>query len=453
MSTAARIGPLHDPAGRNHPRSAGNARAPHPAATQSGAGQGPAAAGPAVQGPAVQAGPVLLAHLDDGPALAAHRARYGVLPRLDARQLAGLAAEVDVRGRGGAGFPLARKLTAVAKAKGRRRRTEVVVNLAEGEPASAKDATLATVVPHRVLDGAVLAATALGTRSIHVVVPSDRPHVLVSIETAIGQRREAREAITWQVHQADPVFVAGQGRAVLELLAGRANLPVTSWAPEAVSGHRGRPTLLANAETLAHLAALVRTGAADYRQFGTADEPGTTLLTVHEPHARIRIVEVAYGTPWSEVLGPRSLAHPVLLGGYHGTWAGPGQLAGLSVSRQQLAAAGLSLGAGVVLAYGERHCPVERTAQIVAYLAGESAQRCGPCRFGLPALAGEMAGLAGGRVATPARVEQLAALVEGRGACAHPDGTARLVRSLLAIAGPELSRHARGQCRYGSRGA
>ncbi len=406
-----------------------------------------------MQGPAVQAGPMLLAHLDDGPSLAAHRSRYGALPRLNARQLAALAAEVDVRGRGGAGFPLARKLATVANAKRRRRRTEVVVNLAEGEPASAKDAALATVAPHRVLDGAALAATAFGTRSVHVVVPSDRPHVIARIEAAIEQRRGAREAITWQVHQADPAFVAGQARAVVELLAGRANLPVTSWAPEAVSGHRGRPTLLANGETLAHLAALVHAGAADYRRRGTDEEPGTTLLTVHEPGARIRIVEVAYGTPWSEVLGVPSLAHPVLLGGYHGTWAGPGRLAGLGVSRQQLAEAGLTLGAGVVLAYGDRHCPVERTAQIVNYLAGESAQRCGPCRFGLPALATEMAGLAHGRVATSDRVEQLAALVDGRGACAHPDGTARLVRSLLAIAGPELSRHARGQCRYGSRGA
>ncbi|MEP6797293.1 MAG: NADH-ubiquinone oxidoreductase-F iron-sulfur binding region domain-containing protein [Lapillicoccus sp.] len=398
-------------------------------------------------------GPALLAHLDDGPSLAAHRRRFGPCPSTGLDALIASTAAVDVRGRGGAGFPFSVKLATAA----RRRRRVLAVNLAEGEPASAKDSALAIFVPHRILDGVACVAGALGVHEVHVVVAGDRPAVGEAITRALAERRQAGERLRWRMHRASPTFVAGQARAVLELMAGRENLPVTAWTPEAVSGHKGRPTLLSNGETWAQVGALVRMGPEDYRRHGTAEEPGTTLLSFRGDHQDPEVVEVRNGTPWSALLTAEQLARPVLLGGYHGTWAAPGELTDAVVSRSGLAALGLALGAGVVLPLPPGRCPLTRTSEIVTYLAGQSARRCGPCLNGLPELAGALTRVAGiqgsfddlgAARGARERVEELLGLVNGRGACAHPDGTVRLVRSVFRAVPHEALRHAAGTCDF-----
>lgn len=401
------------------------------------------ALGPSLPAIEVADGPRLLAHLDDGPGLEEHRARSGPLAAMTLSDLLAEARSVSLKGRGGAGFPLAVKLGTAA----RRRRPLVVVNAAEGEPASGKDTALMVLAPHRVLDGAVLAARGLATREVHVVTPSDRPAVGEAVAAAVSERRGSREKIRWTLHAADPGFVSGQARAVIELMSGRPNLPVTAWEPEAVSGYRRRPTLLSNAETFAQLGELVRLGAEAYAALGLPDEPGTALLTVTREGHR-RVVEVAAGTPWSWLLTADELSRPVLTGGYHGTWAAPGQLVTALVGRGEMADLGLALGAGVVIAPGHRQCPVRLTASICAYLAASSAGRCGPCLNGLPALSAAVTSLAEGRSpeAAVARMSAVAATVERRGACAHPDGTARLVRSLLEHCDDEVRNHLTGRC-------
>ncbi len=393
----------------------------------------------------VHRGPALLAAIDAGPGLAAHTAAHGPLPRLTLTQVAALTEELPLRGRGGAGYPFARKLTRTAQSRGR---AVVVVNLGEGEPASLKDGALATVAPHLVLDGAVVAAGALGCTEVHLALPGERPEVGVAMRRAVTERGDRDGRVRWRLHDAEPGFVSGQSSAVLELLAGRANLPVTSWRPSAESGHRGRPTLLSNAETYAHLGLLALRGLAGVRRHGTASEPGTTLLTVGGDGPAPSVLEVGFGTPWERVLSRLEVDGPVLLGGYHGIWAAPGALRHLTVSPEQLGRHGLGLGAGVVLPV--EGCPVERTADLVGYLARESAGRCGPCFNGLPALATALDRVRRG-VCGPDEVVRLADLVDGRGACAHPDGTVRLVRSLLAAYGGEVAVHAQGGCGLGDR--
>ena len=384
-------------------------------------------------------GPALLAGLRDGPSLAAHRERHGPVPQVDLATLLALVDHTGVRGRGGAAFPFATKLATAA----RRRRPVVVVNLAEGEPASAKDSALALSSPHLVLDGAIATARALGTRAVHLVVPGERPEVGLAMGQAVGEREE-RIRIT--LHTADDRFVAGQARAVLELMSGRPNLPVTAWSPESVSGHAGRPTLLSNAETWAQVGLLVLGGAAAYRRLGTPVEPGTTLLTLTRPGSVPEVHEVAFGTPWSEVLKPLADRDEVLVGGFHGTWTRWETLAQLRVSPAGMIAAGTPLGAGVVLVLDPATCPLAFTSAVVDYLAGQSAGRCGPCVNGLPALAGELRAATRG-TGSPERIEQLTQLVARRGACAHPDGTVRLVHSALTVLEDEVADHLRGRCR------
>lgn len=400
-------------------------------------------------------GPRLLAGVIAGPGLAAHRDRWPEPGRLSSSRLLTMLDQVDVPGRGGAGFPFGRKV-ATAVRSGRRR--ELVVNAAESEPASAKDSTLLITVPHLVLDGADLVADALGVRTVRLVVPGERPAVRRALEVALAERPGR-----YEVYETTGGFVGGQESAVLQLVEGRPNVPVTSWQPAAVRGLRGRPTVLSNAETFAQAAVLRRTGRDEYARLGTSCEPGTTLLTVAGDTADTTVLEVPYGTGLAEVLaacGFRS-AVATLVGGYHGCWLAAGHAQRLAVSRRGLAAAGCTLGAGVLLPLDASQCPVEQTARIVGYLAGQSARQCGPCRLGLPALATQLAqlghlsepsaGAGPDRTASPERVLALADLVRGRGACAHPDGTARLVGSLLRAFPDEVDAHRRGGCLVSAR--
>jgi len=304
----------------------------------------------------VSEGPALLAGIADGPGLEAHRDRLGPAPTPSVEALVEMARAVDLRGRGGAGFPFAIKLAAAA-----RRKAVVVVNASEGEPASHKDAALITCSPHVVLDGAAAVAHALGTREVHIAVPSEQPSIRLVIERALRERANTGERLKVRLHDAAPRFVAGQAQAVLQLLAGRDNLPVTAWKPEAVSGHRSRPTFLSNAETFAHIGHLARVGSQAYAAHGTADEPGTTLLTLRGDGWDPEVREVAFGTPLAEVLDEAEMTRPLLLGGYHGTWLTAAQLRGLAVSRIDIAAAGATLGAGVMLPLAEGWCPLVPT--------------------------------------------------------------------------------------------
>lgn len=387
----------------------------------------------------IHPGPTLLADLGIGPGLSAHRERFGPLPQLRLPELVDLVESVGLRGRGGAAFPFAVKLTTLAK---QRRRPVVVVNLSEGEPASAKDSALAQTRPHLVLDGAIAAARALGTREVHVVLPGERPRTAQRMTEAILERDDR---VRIRRHHASSRFVAGQARAVVELIEGRPNLPVTSWAPEAISGVRGRPTLLSNAETWAHVGLLALRGAAAYAVRGTDDEPGTALLTISSPGAPPQIHEVEYGTPLRALLPRAAQGGPALVGGFHGSWVDWEALGGARVSVSGMKEMGLALGAGVVHAVGPHRCPLQLTSRIVDYLASQSAGRCGPCINGLPSLAHAVRETLAG-VDNRDRIEQLAATVERRGACAHPDGTIRLVRSLFTMLPDEMAAHAVGSC-------
>jgi len=320
--------------------------------------------------PTIHPGAWLLAAED--PTLPTHRRRWGGVPRLGADELEAVARGAGVLGRGGAGFPFAVKLAA---ATGRRAlRRHVVVNLSEGEPASAKDAALVLGAPHLVLDGAALVARAIGTREVDVVVPGELSWVESGILAAIEERRLAGEdhRLRWRLHHAAARFVSGESSAVTGLVEGRANLPSTSWVPAAVRGVHGRPTLLSNGETFAQLTALVL---APDRVPGTADEPGTRLLSIARAGGT-EVVEVAHGTPWSDVLTGAELDQPILLGGYHGQWSPAGALRHRAVSATAMRELGLGLGAGIVLPLAAGACPLTYTAGVVRYLAQQSAGRC-----------------------------------------------------------------------------
>jgi NADH:ubiquinone oxidoreductase subunit F (NADH-binding) len=379
------------------------------------------------------------------PDLAAHDQVHGPLPAPP--DLVSLLRDAGLHGHGGAAFPTWRKLASVPAG----REAVVVANGAEGEPASAKDRTLLRAAPHLVLDGLALVGGALGATRAIVYVPSD---VVPVMSRAIAERR-VRDRIAVQVVEAPDTFIAGEETAVMSRLSGGPALPLDKFTRLVESGIDGRPTVLNNVETMAHIALIARHGAGWFRAAGTEEDPGTFLVTVSGAVRHGGVHEHAYGETVGALLdaagGISRPVQAVLVGGYHGAWVPMPAAINVAVSRQSLAPYGAAPGAGVVVALPAEACGLAATARVLDYLANQSARQCGPCRFGLPRLAETFRRLATRppTAATPRLVEEvqrLAALVDGRGACRHPDGTVRLLRSALTTFGNDVAAHLSGTC-------
>lgn len=374
------------------------------------------------------------------PSLDTHWTRWGTLPPL-ANFVVDELAESGLLGHGGAWFPVATKWRAVARSQ---RRPVVVANGAEGEPASRKDALLLTHAPHLVLDGLALAAEALRAQRAVAYVPASSSD---AVTFAIAERRTRRvDPITIEVVESADRFIAGQESAVVNGLSKRRS-PVPSFVgqtPIRERGAWGLPTLVQNVETLAHIALIARFGATWFRSVGTPEEPGTVLLTVSRP--RPSIVEAVLGSSLRQATGTARAdvagLQGVLLGGYGGGWVSPGAFAELPVSENAARKAGATLGAGVVVLLPKDVCPLAEMADVVRYMQGQGAGQCGPCIHGLGELAETMERLAYSRRAP--RIESIVSLcdlVDGRGACRHPDGVTRFVRSGLRVFADEVASH------------
>jgi NADH:ubiquinone oxidoreductase subunit F (NADH-binding) len=358
-----------------------------------------------------------------------------------------------LRGRGGAGFPAWRKFDSVRAARGV---PTIVVNAMEGEPASGKDRVLLECAPHLVLDGAQLTATAVGAGRVIVCVAETETRAAESVLRAVGERRAAGiDPVPIQLARPPGGFVAGEESALVSWLDGRRAAPalrVDKSVPLRVSK---RPSLVHNTETLAHIALISRYGASWFRQLGTQDAPGTTLVTVSGAVERPGVHEVALGTPLSEIIqesDPVGIPLAVITGGYGGTFVGAEAL-DLGFSPEELADVGATTGAGVICVLGTGSCGVAETARVARYMAYESTGQCGPCVFGLPAVADSLEQLWRAEV-IPGQIgilERRLAQVAGRGACRHPDGVARLVSSALRVFASDFASHASGRACRGAR--
>ena len=412
---------------------------------------GPTMAGPATPGPDTARLSRLLPpaghhYADD---LAAHLGRHGPVPyRGGVGRLIPEVRAAGLTGRGGAAFPTYRKLEAVAAAGPGR--AVAVGNAAEGEPASHKDETLLRLAPHLVLDGLQLAAEAAGAARAVLYVRRDS-RAATRLDRHLTQRlARGLDRIAVEVVPAPPRFLAGEESALASRVSGGAALP--RFTPPRVfeRGVDGRPTLVQNVETLAHLALIARHGPDWFRAAGTPEEPGTMLCTLRQADGSVTVAEAAIGTPLASLLdlGPGTA---VLVGGYHGAWIPAAHAAGLRLTNTMLRPLGASLGAGVLAALPADRCGLAETARVARYLALESAGQCGPCLNGLPRIAAALAELAGlaGRRPDPEVIPDLsrwAGLVEGRGACHHPEGTVRFIRSALRVFAAEVRQHQQGRC-------
>ena len=378
--------------------------------------------------------------------LPTHLHRFGGLPYTGrAGRLIPVLQAAGLTGRGGAAFPVHRKLAAVAKA---RTRPVVIGNGAEGEPASEKDKSLLWISPHLILDGLQLAAEAVGSDAAGLYL-SRHPRLLDNLHAAIAERAAAGvDHATVEIFDAPPRFLAGEESALASRVNGGPARP--RFKPPMVfeRGVAGRPTLVHNVETLAHLALIARFGPDWFRAAGTDDEPGSMLCTLHQADGRRDVVETELGTPLRSLLTLDGHTQAVLSGGYHGAWVPAADAAWLTLSQADLRPAGSFVGAGVLAALPVDRCGIAEAARVARYLALESAGQCGPCFNGLPRIAAAMAEMASPRPDPRAVTDMIrwAGLVQGRGACHHPDGSVRFIRSALHVFRDEITLHRQGRC-------
>jgi NADH:ubiquinone oxidoreductase subunit F (NADH-binding) len=385
-----------------------------------------------------------------------HAATYGPLPSISPGGLLEQVAAARLTGRGGAGFPTGVKMRTVASKRGT---AVVVANGMESEPASEKDQALLSRAPHLVLDGIALAAEAVGANEAHLCLPRTRGWLIDSILAAAEERRRAGiDPVPVSVHDLPHHYVSSEETSLVQWLNGGDARPTYTPPRPFERGVGKRPTLIDNVETLAHVALIARYGAGWFREAGRGDVAGTMLTTVSGAVAEPGVYEIEAGSSVGEVLamaGSDPAAAAVLIGGYFGTWHEIGEVAGRPFTAAGLRPAGGAPGAGVLYALPAAGCGLAEAARILRYLASQSAQQCGPCMFGLPAIADDLTQLASARPEGDpiGRLERRFGQISGRGACHHPDGSVRMAASALRAFAADAHAHARrGTCLTSQRG-
>jgi len=348
----------------------------------------------------------------------------------------------QLRGRGGAGFPTAQKMALCAQADGTHKC--VVVNGGEDEPGSFKDRTLLEYIPHAVLEGALLAAFAVGAKQVFFYTNEGYTEARERIWQAIEEAEHAgfigddilntKFSIDVETKAAPTPYVAGEDTAVLEVLEGKEPKPRQKPPYPVTAGLFGQPTLVNNVETLANIAPILLHGADWFRGIGTAESFGTMLYSMNQEWSRPGVYELPYGARegelTNELAGGMKNGAPlraILHGGPSSAFLFPDP--DRRLSPESLRAAGSSIGCGVTRGYAKGTCMMEAALDIARFFAKECCGQCPACRMETSNLATILDKVRQGQ-APAAILDQIPKLLEfnrGKGYC-----------SLINMPGPPL---------------
>ena len=274
--------------------------------------------------------------------LASHLARLGPRPVAD-ESLFDALDELDLTGRGGGHFPVARKWRAARDGVRSRGRSAVVVaNAAESEPASAKDLALLVQRPHLVLEGLVCVAEAVEVRDLVLWTHGDGHPLHSRLVQALHERRATLHEPVIRLVSGLSSYVSGESSAIVRALAGGPALPQFTLEHATSGGVSGAPTLVHNVDTLARIGLLARFGPASARRTSLVTVLTAGHRTVVEADETWRIVDAVRAGGWSADESPQA----VLMGGYGVQWLPWAEAAHLAVHEPTLRSAGTSLGAG-----------------------------------------------------------------------------------------------------------
>ena len=368
-----------------------------------------------------------------------------------------------LRGRGGAGFPTGMKWGFVPRDIGKP--TYVVVNFDESEPGTCNNRELVERDPHRLLEGAAIAALAIGCETAYIYVRGEYLWQSIVLERAIAEAyangslgadvRGSGKRVDVVLHRGAGAYICGEETALLNSLEGLRGQPRLRPPFPAVEGLFACPTVINNVETLMNVPDIVVRGSDWFREMGTEKSPGTKMVTISGKVERPGNYEVPLGTPFRVVL--EELAGGVLGGRALKAWTPGGSSTPMltaahvdtGLDYESLAAAGSMLGTAAIMVMDETDCVVDCAARMVRFYAHESCGKCTPCREGSWWATRVLGRLEDGQ----GRPEDLPIMVDMgknllfRAFCALADGTASVINSSLAHFRDEYEEHVRlGGC-------
>ena len=307
-------------------------------------------------------------------------------------------------GRGGAAFPAGIKWEGAAKAPGTEK--YVICNADESEPGTFKDRILLIDDPHRTIEGMLIAGYAIGARKGYIYIRAEYPYILPVLENALNEAREAHLlgenilssgfSFAIELRVGAGAYICGEETALFESIEGKRGFPRVKPPFPTTHGLFGKPTVINNVETLCNVPWIISQGAAEYRKIGTEKSPGPKLFCVSGDVTRPGLYEVPFGVTLRELLELAGLTtdsepdsrtktdkriQAILFGGAAGAFATSEHL-DVKMTFEDLRAAGLPLGSGVVMVFDETRDLRDVLKRLGHFFAHESCGKCYPCQMG-----------------------------------------------------------------------
>ena len=366
-----------------------------------------------------------------------------------------LALDAGLLGRGGAYFPAARKWQAARRVNAARR--HLVVNAEEGEPGVFKDRHLMEGNPHRIIEGAIIAAYAAGAGNVVIYINAEAD---LSADRMTGALAAAEAAglvgddvlgsgftCTATIRRGAGGYVCGEETTLLNTVEGRRREPRLRPPFPTDAGLYGEPTVINNAETLANLPAILRGGVRRFGAIGLDEARGTRLVSLSGAVRRPGLAEMPMGTTVRQVIDlvgggapdGRTLGFAAVGGPSSGLL--PASELDVPLRPGMLHSSGVVMGAGGITVFDDRASPVQVAARLSRYNAAESCGKCTPCREGTPRIAEALDRLAAGepRGSDLQDLQDLAEIVGAASLCGLGQMAGNPVTSLLHFYGDTLS--------------
>jgi NADH-quinone oxidoreductase subunit F len=294
----------------------------------------------------------------------------------------------NLRGRGGAGFPMGRKASFLAKGTGKP--TYLCVNADESEPGTFKDREIMLRNPHLLIEGCLVTAHAIESQNVFIYLRGEYLDVFQVMRRALEDTRKAGLLgdVTIVLHRGAGAYICGEESALLESLEGKRGQPRPRPPFPAVSGLYGSPTLINNVQTIATVPVIIGMGGKKYAEIGPEPSPGTVVFSLSGNVERPGNYELELGSGLRELIYDLGGGIPdgrelkaIIPGGSSTTVMTPDQL-DTDLDFNSVAEAGSQLGAAAVIVIDDRACMVQLALRSTQFYMHESCGKCTPCREG-----------------------------------------------------------------------
>jgi NADH-quinone oxidoreductase subunit F len=364
----------------------------------------------------------------------------------------------NLRGRGGAGFPMGRKASFLAKGTGKP--TYLCVNADESEPGTFKDREIMLLNPHLLIEGCLITAHGIESKNVFIYLRGEYLDVFEVMRAALDDARKADlfRDVTIVLHRGAGAYICGEESALLESLEGKRGQPRPRPPFPAVSGLYGSPTLINNVQTVATVPVIIEHGGAWYAKIGPEPSPGTVVFSLSGNIERPGNYELELGTPLRELIYDIGGGVPdgrelkaIIPGGSSTTVMTP-DLLDTALDYNSVAETGSQFGAAAVIVIDDRACMVQLALRSTQFYMHESCGKCTPCREGTRWMVQLLQALEEGR-ADQAQLDLLVNVAEritGRCLCALGDFAAGPVLEYVRTFREEFQQHIdEGGCPFG----